>query len=133
MIIPPTVPSIAPLFTKIHIDMKHMPSSKGYYYIVQVRCSLLGYPEFRLLRKQTGLAIGQFIFQDLLCHYGACPELVTDNGGLFVMALDWLKDRYHISHIRISAYNSQANRIVERRHYNVQEALIKAADGVASK
>ena len=49
------------------------------------------------------------------------------------MALDWLKERYHINHVRISAYNSQANGIVERRHYDVQEALMKAAEGNASK
>ena len=69
----------------------------------------------------------------MLCRYGACPELVTDNGKPFVAALDYLKTRYHINHIRVSAYNSRANGIVERRHFDVQEALVKAADGNESK
>ncbi|KAL5478642.1 hypothetical protein ACEPAI_1919 [Sanghuangporus weigelae] len=106
-----------------------MPKSGGYRYIVQARCALSGYPEFQLLREETGKAIGQFIYQDLLCRYGACPELVTDNGKPFIATLDYLKHRYHINHIWILAYNSRANGIVERRHYDVQEALIKAADG----
>ena len=133
LLIPPTVPDVAPIFQRIHIDTKSMPKSAGFKFIVHARCSLTGYPEFRLLRSENGRTIGQFIFEDLLCRYGACPELVTDNGKPFVAALDYLKTRYHINHIRISAYNSRANGIVERRHLDVQEALVKAADGNESK
>lgn len=129
LLVPPTVPPVASLFQKIHIDTKHMPKAGGFQYIVHARCSLSKYPEFRLLREESGYSIGQFIFEDLLCRYGACPEFVTDNGGPFVAALDYLRSRYHINHIKISAYNSQANGLVERRHYDVQEALIKAAEG----
>jgi transposase InsO family protein len=46
-----------------------------------------------------------------------------------VQALDILADRYGIRHIRISPYNSQANGVVERRHYDVQEAIIKSTLG----
>lgn len=133
ILIPPMVPNIVPIFSRIHIDVKHMPRSGGYSFIVHARCSLSSYPEFRLLRKQTGHTIGQFIFQELLCRYGACPELVTDNGTPFVAALDWLKERYHINHIRISAYNSRANGIIERRHLDVQEAIMKVANENATK
>jgi hypothetical protein len=38
-----------------------------------------------------------------------------------------------IPHIPTVPYNSQANGIVERRHRDVREALIKAADGDESK
>ncbi|KIK73070.1 hypothetical protein PAXRUDRAFT_74267, partial [Paxillus rubicundulus Ve08.2h10] len=54
----------------------------------------------------------------------AYPEwrmLQAENG-----ALDLLASRYNIRHIRISPYNSQANGIVERRHYDVREAIIKS-------
>ncbi|KAL5477002.1 hypothetical protein ACEPAI_3188 [Sanghuangporus weigelae] len=129
ILIPPNVPEVAPLFQRIHIDSKVMPKSGGFRYIVHARCSLTAYPEFRLLREETGRTVGQFIFQNLLCRYGACPELVTDNGTPFVAALDYLKTQYHINHIRISSYNSRANGLVEHRHFDIQEALIKAADG----
>ncbi|KIJ14891.1 hypothetical protein PAXINDRAFT_12167 [Paxillus involutus ATCC 200175] len=45
------------------------------------------------------------------------------------VALDILASRYNIHHMHISPYNSQANRIVERRHYDVREAIIKSAEG----
>ncbi|KIN93863.1 hypothetical protein M404DRAFT_169988 [Pisolithus tinctorius Marx 270] len=36
--------------------------------------------------------------------------------------------QYHIHHIRISPYNSQANGIVERHHYDVCEAIMKSCE-----
>jgi hypothetical protein len=56
-------------------------------------------------------------------------EIVTDNGTAYVAALDWLADKYGIQHIRISAYNSQANGIVERQHRTIRESIFKACDG----
>ncbi len=51
-----------------------------------------------------------------------------DNGPAFVQALEYLAEQYNICHIRISPYNSRANRPVEHRHYDVREALVKTAD-----
>ncbi|KAI0045512.1 hypothetical protein FA95DRAFT_1461532, partial [Auriscalpium vulgare] len=56
-----------------------------------------------------------------------------DNGKPFVKALEFLESMYHIRHIRISGYNSRANGIVERSHYDVRQALFKAADGDQSQ
>ncbi|KIO06846.1 hypothetical protein M404DRAFT_37253, partial [Pisolithus tinctorius Marx 270] len=42
--------------------------------------------------------------------------------------LDALAMQYHIRHIHISPYNSQANGIVERRHYDVREAIMKSCE-----
>ena len=44
-----------------------------------------------------------------------------------------LEGRYGIKHIRISGYNSHANGIVERTHFDVRQALFKASDGDKSK
>ena len=133
IVIPLSISQVPTLFQRIHIDTKTMPRAGGFRYIVYARCALSQYPEFRLLRNETGRAIGQFIFEDLLCRYGVCPEIVTNNGKPFVAALDYLKDRFGIQHIRISGYNSQANGLVERKHFDVQEALMKAADGKENK
>jgi len=107
----------------------HMPTSHGYSYIVQARCSLTAWPEWCMLRRETGHTLGLFIFEDLLCHWGGLEEIVTDNGTLFVAALDWLALKYHIHHIRISAYNSKANGIVERSHRTIRDSLVKACQG----
>ncbi|OAX31891.1 hypothetical protein K503DRAFT_674618, partial [Rhizopogon vinicolor AM-OR11-026] len=52
-----------------------------------------------------------------------------DNGTPFVAALDWLESKHHIWHIRISAYNSKANGIVEHQHHTIRDSLVKACDG----
>ena len=127
--LPPTVAAPAPLFQKVYIDSMVMPKSGGYRYIVHARCSLTSYPEFRLLRNESAQALGEFIRQELLYRWGAIPEIVTDNGRNFVAAVGYLAEKYQIRHIRISAYNSQANGVVERRHFDVREALVKTAEG----
>ena len=70
-----------------------------------------------------------FIFEDILCCWGAVSELVTDHGFAFVQALDVLASRYGICHIRISPYNSQVNGVVKRHHYNIWEAIVKSTLG----
>ncbi|KIK18403.1 hypothetical protein PISMIDRAFT_14386 [Pisolithus microcarpus 441] len=60
-------------------------------------------------------------------------EIVTDNGAPYVLALDWLSKTYGIRHICISPYNSQVNGVVERRHFDVREAMVKSCEGEVSK
>ena len=97
----------------------HMPRVAGVSYILQGQCSLISYPEFRILAKETGAAVGKFIFEDLLCQWGVVEEIVTDNGVLIMAGLKWLTKKYHVTHIRISAYNKQANGIVEHSHHSI--------------
>ena len=133
VLIPPTVATPAPLFSKIYVDTMHLPKSGGFRYLIQGRCSLIHYPEFRMLRRETGTTIGDWLFEDILCRWGALTEIVSDNGPPFIKALDYLAKKYHIHHIRISGYNSRANGLVERPHFDVRQALFKSVDGDQSK
>lgn len=54
---------------------------------------------------------------------------MSDNGTAFVAALGPLAKKSNIRHIRISGYNSRASGVVERPHFDVRQALFKAADG----
>ena len=81
-----------------------------------------------MLRLENGRTIGAFIFEDILCRWGAVEEIISNNGPAFIQALDYLSKQYGINHIRISPYNSRANGIVERRHYDVRESLVKSAE-----
>jgi len=58
---------------------------------------------------------------------------MTNNGTAFVAALDWLMQCFGIQHIQILAYNSRANGIIEWQHCTIQESIIKACEGNASK
>jgi len=111
----------------------HMPKSNGYKYLVQGRCSLTHYVEFRKLRTETAMTLGNWLFEDVLCRWGTITEIVSDNGPPFVKALEYLAKKYHIRHIRISGYNSRANGLVERSHFDVRQALYKSVDGVQSQ
>jgi hypothetical protein len=133
VLIPPTVATPAPLFAKIYVDTMHLPKSGGFRYLIQGRCSLVHYVEFRMLRRETGTTIGDWLFEDILCRWGGLTEIVSDNGPPFIKALDYLAKKYHIRHIRISGYNSRANGLVERPHFDVRQALFKSVDGDQSK
>ena len=131
--IPPIVAMPTPLFAKMYMDTMHLPRSRGFSYIVQGRCSLTHYPEFWMLQKETAQALGDWIFQDILCRWGTLVEIVSDNGKPFIATLSYLKKKYHVKHIQISSYNSHANGIVERSHFDIRQALFKASDGSKSK
>lgn len=133
ILIPPTVAMPAGIFMKAFADTMYMPTSGGFKLIAQARCSSTTYPEGRMLRRETGQTLGEWIYQDILCRWGTLVELVSDNGAPWVKALDYLSKKYHINHIRISGYNSRANGIVERSHFDVRQALFKAADGDQSR
>ncbi|KIO04672.1 hypothetical protein M404DRAFT_26133 [Pisolithus tinctorius Marx 270] len=125
--IPPTVPMIRGLFHKAHIDMMLMPKAGGYHYIVQARCALTSYPEWCMLCAENSTMLMSFIFKDILCCWGPLAEIVMDNGPTFIQALDAPAMQYHIHHICISPYNSQANGIIEHCHYEVCEAIMKSS------
>ena len=133
VLIPPTVSMPAPLFSKVYMDTMHMPPSSGYKYIVQGRCSLITWLEWAMLHKENASALGKWILHDIIYRWGLLLEIVTDNGAAFLKALAWLEKHYHIKHIRISGYNSRANGLVERTHFQVREAIFKACDGNQSK
>jgi len=120
------------LFGKVYIDTFNMPRAGGFGYVVHAHCSLSSFPEARMLQRETGQNLMDFIFQDILCQYGAVAELVTDNGTPYITTLDALKMKYGITHIRISGYNSQANGPVERKHWDLQQVMFKIVDGDTS-
>ena len=129
ILIPPTVPTPAGLFRKVYIDTMLMPKAQGYRYIIHARCSLTSYPEWTMVRNKNFRTIAKFIHENLLCRWGAIEIVVTDNAPQYIQAADYLSARFHMYHIKISPYNSRAQGPIERRHYDVREALIKAADG----
>ena len=133
VLIPPTVALPAPLFWRVHIDTMYMPPSGGFHLFVQARCATSTWVEGRSLRRETAQTLGNWLFEDILSRWGMIGEIVTDNGSAFVKALGYLEKRYHISHIRISGYNSRANGIVEHAHFDVRQTLFKAADGDQSR
>ena len=126
---PLTISTPVTIFTKFYLDIMHMPKAKGYRYIVAARDDLSGACEARALKAATSRAVSQFLWEQIICRYGAIGEIVTDNGSETKGAFQILVKRYKIPHIRISPYNSKANGVVERGHFILREALVKACQG----
>jgi hypothetical protein len=56
----------APLFSKVYMDTMHMLLSGGFKYIMQGRCSLAFFPEWRILKAENAVGLGNWMFQDFL-------------------------------------------------------------------
>lgn len=89
--VPPVVAQPAALFRKVHIDTFLMPKARGKDKVIHARCALSGWPEWRATGSESAAVIAEFIFQDVLCRWGAVEEIVTDNGSAFVAAVEVVK------------------------------------------
>src|SRR5882724_1066982 len=61
--LPPTIPDIPTVFRKVHIDTMLMPTVNKFCYLVQARCTLSSWPEWRPLWKENEKTLGDFIFR----------------------------------------------------------------------
>ena len=111
----------------------YMPKVRSFKYIVAARDDLSGSAEGRALKHAKASALAKFFWEEILCRYGAVGQVTTDNGPEVQGAFTQLMNRYGIPHITISAYNSKANGVVERGHFTIREALMKACEGKISE
>ena len=72
-----------------------------------------------MLQKENSEALANWIFQYIICRWGALREIVTDNASVFIKAMDYLAKKYKIYLIQISGYNSRVNGLVERSHFDI--------------
>jgi hypothetical protein len=121
------------IFTHIYVDIMLMPIAQGYRYIVAARDGLTQAAEGRALKRADTASLKQIFWQEIICQYGAVAEVITDNGPKVNEAFKHLQDQYGISHVKILPYNSKANRVVERGHFIICEAIIKSCEGNINK
>ena len=131
--IPPILPTVPNLFRKVHIDTMFMPKTGNYRYIIHARCAMISYPEARAITSDSTKVITDFVVTDLLCRWGGISEIVTDNGAALVAVAEDLAKRYGINSIKISGYNSQANGVIEAKHFDLREAIMKTCRGNESR
>ena len=127
---PPTRIHTPSLFQKIHIDViKLSPASNGCKNVIHGRCALVNWSEARALKNERASSIAEWFFEDIICRWGPPEEVVCDNAPQMEAVMQWLYDKYGIRNIKISPYNSQANGKIERPHFDVRQALVKATGG----
>jgi transposase InsO family protein len=131
--IPPTVSTPVTIFSKIYIDIMRMPKAGGYNMIVAARDDLSGFCEAKALASQTAENLAEFFWVYLYCRYGCPLQVTTDNGSEVKAAFEILMKRLGIPQVTISPYNKHANGVVERGHFTLREAIVKACDGVITR
>ena len=83
VVIPPTLVSPAPLFSKVYMDTMHLTS---YKYIVRGCCSRTHWLEWEMLRSENAKVV-HFVLHNIIYRWGTILEIVTDNGAPFVKAM----------------------------------------------
>ena len=86
-----------------------------------------------MLRQENARAIRQWLFEDIICQWGSLVKIVMDNRAPFKKVVAWLEEKYRIKWVTISLYNSQANSVVERPHWDLRQMLYKATKGDVKK
>ena len=81
----------------------------------------------------SSAALAKFFWEQIYCHYGTVGSVVTDNGPEVQKAFRLLLEYMGIPQVTISLYNSKANSVVERGHFIIQEAIVKACKGEIHK
>jgi len=125
--IPPSLTETPSIFEIAHVDIMHMtPASNGCKYIAHGRDNLTSWAEARALKDEKARSIALWLYEDILCRWGGLKTIVTDNGESFKAAVEWIENKWGIKHIKISPYNSKANGIIERPHWDIRQMLYKA-------
>lgn len=124
--VPLVISTPSTIWTKVYIDVMHMPRVGRYTHIVAARDDLTRASEGLALTRVTADRLADFFWENIYCRYGAVGQVTTDNGPEVRAGFTRLMDKLGIPHIPISPYNSKANGVVERGHFIIREAIVKS-------
>ena len=129
MHLPITISHPLAVFSKVYLDVMKMPPAKRLQWLTCAKDDLTGTSEGEGQIHDNGQTAAAFFLRNIILRYGMLLEVVTDNGPAYQKEFTKFLAKYGIKHIKISPYNSQANGVVERGHYNIREALVKLCKG----
>jgi hypothetical protein len=81
--------------------------------------------EARALTNTNTKNIKNFIYKDIICRYSIVGRIVVDGGPKNKNIAEALLEVSKITRVKISPYNSKANRIVERGYRLIINRLSK--------
>ena len=115
-------------FYQVGIDvMGPLPiTMTGKRYIVVAVDHFTKWIEARALEEADAQSIISFIYDDVICRHGIPQILSSDRGTEFINELiAALTKKYHIHHIKTTAYHPQGNGQVERINRIIKDILAK--------
>lgn len=119
-------------FAKVGLDLSgpYPLTLSGNKYIATFVDWYSGWPEAFPIPDKTGETIAHLIIEEIFPRYGACLQIVTDNGTEFEnRVVKETLETLNISHVTTSFYHPQSNAKVERFHRTLNDVLSKMVDG----
>ena len=104
---------------------------EGNRYIVVAIDYFSRWPEARPLKAANADTVATFLYEEIICRFGAPRTLQSDRGMHFVNELiQRLTKRFKIRHSLSSPYHPQSNGLVERFNKTLCEEIAKLAEEV---
>ena len=89
------------------------------------------WPEARPLKTANVDTVTTFLYEEIICRFGASRILQSDRGTYFVNeVIQKLMKRFRIKHSLLSPYYSQSNGLVERFNKTLCKGIAKLAEEV---
>ncbi len=89
------------------------------------------WPKARLLKAANADTIVTFLYEEIICRFGAPRILQSDRGTHFVNeVIQRLTKRFRIKYSLLSPYHPQSNELVERFNKTLCEGIAKLAEEV---
>jgi len=89
------------------------------------------WPEAILLKAANAETVATFIYEEIICRFGAPRVLQSDRGTHFVNeVIQRLTKRFKIKHSLSSPYYLQSNGLLERFNKILYEGIAKLAEEV---
>ena len=127
-IIPPT-----DIFERWGVDIVGpLPITReGNRYIMIAMDYFSRWPEARPLKAANVNTVATFLYEEIICRFGASRILQSDRGTHFVNELiQRLTKRFKVKHSLLSPYHPQSNGLVERFNKTLCEGIAKLAEEV---
>src|SRR6266540_316050 len=97
-------------------------------YIVVAMDYFSRWPEARPLKAANADTVATFLYEEIICRFGASRTLQNDRGIHFVNeVIQRLTKRFRIKHSLSSSYHPQSNRLVERFNKMLCEGIARLA------
>src|SRR6266498_4424019 len=104
---------------------------EGNRYIVVAMDYFSRWPEANPLKTANSDTVATFLYEEIICRFGALRVLQSDRGTHFVNELiHKLTKRFRIKYSLSSPYHPQSNRLVERFNKTLCEGIVKLAEEV---
>ena len=125
-----TIP-LTDIFERWEIDIVGpLPITReGNRYIVVAMDYFSRWPEVRPLKAANAETVATFIYEEIICRFGAPRILQSDRGTHFVNeVIQKLTKRFRVRHSLSSPYHPQSNGLVERFNKTLCEGIAKVAE-----